>query len=37
MFIRHSFGQFIESNINFKNQRNFFLFIHIYEHKKTIV
>ena len=37
MFIRHSFSRFIESNTNFKNQRNFSLLIHIYEHKKQLL
>ena len=37
MFIRHSFSRFIESNTNFKNQRNFSLFIHIYEHKRQLL
>ena len=37
MFIRYTFSQFIESNTNFKNQSNFSLFIHIYEHKKQLL
>ena len=37
MFIRYTFSRFIESNTNFKNQSNFSLFIHIYEHKKQLL